>query len=53
MCVGTIQSGHAFPGEAEPAELRLEQSPGCGNQTQIPHNWLPGNPSPRRNSDPE
>ena len=33
-CVGTIQSRHAVPGEAEPAELRLEQSPGCCNQTQ-------------------
>lgn len=47
-CVGTIQSRHVLPGEAEPAELRLEQSPGCCNQTQILHNWLPGNPSPSR-----
>lgn len=45
-CVGPIWSGRAVPGEAEPAELRLEQSPGCCNQRQILHNWLPGNPSP-------
>lgn len=47
-CVDTIWSGHVLPGEAEPAELRLEQSPGCCNQTQILHNWLPGNPGPSR-----
>lgn len=37
-----------LPGEAEPAELRLEKSPGCCNQTRILHNWLPGNPGHSR-----
>lgn len=47
-CVDTIRSRHALPGEAGPAELRLEQSPGCCNQTEILLNWLPGNSSPSR-----